>query len=78
MTYKNLSEASLVPPDWHGWLHYTVDELPTSGKYRPHAWQKVHRPNMTGTSAAYRPQGSIVGQNTRAQTTADYKPWSPD
>lgn len=78
VTYKNLSEASLVPPDWHGWLHYTVDELPTSGKYRPHPWQKVHRPNMTGTSAAYRPQGSIVGQNARAQTTSDYKPWSPE
>lgn len=76
--YENLSEASLVPPDWHGWLHYTVDELPTSGAYRPRPWQKVHRPNMTGTSAAYLPQGSIVGHNSRAPTTSDYKPWSPE
>lgn len=77
VTYKNLSEASMVPPDWHGWLHHTVDEPPTGSSYQPKPWQKVHRPNMTGTSAAYRPQGSIVGQNARAKTTSDYRPWTP-
>ena len=23
--YKDLSEPTLVPPEWHGWLHYTFD-----------------------------------------------------
>ena len=27
--YRNLAEASLVTPDWHGWMHHIVDEPPT-------------------------------------------------
>ena len=27
--YNGYAEASKVPPDWHGWLHYTFDEPPT-------------------------------------------------
>jgi len=75
--YRNLSEASQVPPEWHGWLHYTVDELPTSKPYQARPWQKPHKMNMTGTPDAYRPQGSIVGGNKRAPTTSDYRPWTP-
>ena len=47
--YTNLAEASQVPPDWHGWLHYLVDKPPTQEEYRPRPWQKPHRMNMTGT-----------------------------
>ena len=32
--YRDLSEASLVPPEWHGWLHYTVDVPPTDESYQ--------------------------------------------
>ena len=28
--YNGTVEASRVPPDWHGWLHHTVDEPPTA------------------------------------------------
>src|SRR5262249_14892527 len=31
--YKDLAEASQVPPDWHGWLHYMVDIPPTEETY---------------------------------------------
>ncbi|MCB1483998.1 MAG: NADH:ubiquinone oxidoreductase subunit NDUFA12 [Hyphomicrobiaceae bacterium] len=78
VTYKNLSEASQVPPEWHGWLHYTVDELPTDERYDPKPWQKPHHMNMTGTPEAYRPQGSILAPGPRARTTSDYRPWTPD
>jgi NADH:ubiquinone oxidoreductase subunit len=78
VVYPSLSEASQVPPDWHGWLHYTVDELPTEGNYQPRPWQLPHQMNMTGTAAAYRPQGSIIGAHHRAKTTSDYKPWRPE
>ncbi len=27
--YNGYAEASKVPPDWHGWLHYTFDDPPT-------------------------------------------------
>lgn len=77
VTYRNLSEASQVPPDWHGWLHHTVDELPTSENYQPKPWQKPYQMNMTGTAAAYRPSGSILGTGQRQKSSSDYKPWKP-
>lgn len=75
--YNGYSEASKVPPSWHGWLHHTVDVPPTQENYRARAWQKPHRPNLTGTGAAYRPSGSIIGENRRPRATGDYKPWTP-
>ena len=33
--YKTEAEASQIPPEWHGWMHYTVDALPTETGYRP-------------------------------------------
>lgn len=78
VVYPSLSEASQVPPDWHGWLHHTVDEPPTTANYQPRPWQRPHQMNLTGTASAYRPQGSIIGARSRAKTTSDYKPWRPD
>ncbi len=76
--YKNLAEASQVPPDWHGWLHYTVDTPPDAEVYRPRPWQRRHRMNMTGTPEAYRPKGSILAVGSRPKATGDYKPWRPE
>jgi len=75
--YRNLSQASQVPPEWHGWLHHTVDTLPTDENYQPKPWQQTHQMNMTGTANAYRPAGSILGSGPRAKSSADYKPWKP-
>ena len=75
--YKNLAEASQVPPEWHGWMHYLVDEPPTAEAYVPRPWQKPHRMNMTGTPEAYRPAGSILASGKRPEATGDYKPWKP-
>jgi NADH:ubiquinone oxidoreductase subunit len=76
--YKDLADASKVTPDWHGWLHYTVNTPPTEQSYRPRPWQKPHRMNMTGTREAYRPSGSILASGKRPRATGDYKPWRPD
>lgn len=76
--YKNGAEASKVSPDWHGWLHYTVDAPPTEERYTPRPWQRQHRMNMTGTAEAYRPVGSILSSGHRPPATGDYKPWRPD
>ena len=76
--YRNLAEASQVPPEWHGWLHYTVDDPPTEATYRPRPWQKAHQMNMTGTRQAYRPSGSILGPALRPKATGDYKAWRPE
>ena len=76
--YKNSAEASFISPDWHGWMHYTVDTPPTAEIYQPRPWQKPHRPNMTGTNQAYRPAGSILSSGQRPKATGDYKAWKPE
>jgi NADH:ubiquinone oxidoreductase subunit len=76
--YNGYAEASNVPPSWHGWLHHTVDVPPTEESYRAPAWAKPHRPNLTGTPAAYRPSGSTLAQGRRPRATGDYKAWKPE
>jgi NADH:ubiquinone oxidoreductase subunit len=76
--YKDGAEASAIPPEWHGWMHYTVDTPPTAEDYRPKPWQKPHVPNQTGTPNAYRPPGSILGAGARPKATGDYQAWTPD
>ncbi|MCB1721276.1 MAG: NADH:ubiquinone oxidoreductase subunit NDUFA12 [Rhodospirillales bacterium] len=76
--YNGVPEASNVPPEWHGWLHYQTDEIPEEDAEsfrRP--WQKPHQPNMTGTNQAYRPPGHILEGGQRDKATGDYKPWTP-
>jgi NADH:ubiquinone oxidoreductase subunit len=76
--YAGVAEPSMVPPDWHGWLHQTVDTPPTEETYEPRPWQKPHRANMTGTPAAYRPKGSILSDTRRPAATGDYEAWQPE
>jgi NADH:ubiquinone oxidoreductase subunit len=75
--YNGVAEASCVPPAWHGWLHHTVDELPSEVQVTPRSWWKPHRPNLTGTLAAHRPTGSTLAQGRRPKATGDYKAWRP-
>ena len=66
--YKNVAEASLVPPDWHGWLHYTVDQPPTVAPPKVKGWEKEHVPNLTGSPLAYRPPGSTSLNDRRPKS----------
>ncbi|MGI9383674.1 MAG: NADH:ubiquinone oxidoreductase subunit NDUFA12 [Methyloligellaceae bacterium] len=76
--YRDLAEASKVPPDWHGWLHHTVDVPPTEEPYEARAWQRPHNPNMTGSPKAYRPTGSTLVSGDRPPATGDYEAWKPE
>jgi NADH:ubiquinone oxidoreductase subunit len=76
--YNGLAEPSRIGPDWHGWLHHTVDTPPTEDNYKPRDWEKPHRPNYTGTPLAWRPPGSTLSTGKRPQATGDYKAWSPN
>ena len=63
-------QASAVPAEWWGWLHHTTEQpLPEDAPRR--AWQKEHRPNMTGTAEAWRPA------STSANRGGDYEAWTP-
>lgn len=71
-------EASRVPPMWHGWLHHTIFDVPSGDTAGRRPWQKEHRPNLTGTAKAYRPEGSVLRGGHRPKATGDYEPWRPD
>lgn len=72
--YVGDAEASKVPPEWHGWLHYSLDE-PPGNDYQAKSWQKPHIANRTGGADAYRPTGSILNQQRRRVAAPDYEPW---
>jgi NADH:ubiquinone oxidoreductase subunit len=76
--YNGEAEASRVPPEWHAWLHHTIDVPPQPGQWRHYPWQKEHVPNLTGTPLAYRPSGSLLRGGRRAQASGDYEPWTPN
>lgn len=74
--FNGEAEASRVSPDWHGWLHYTWDEPPTDKPLRHKAWEKPHIANLTGTSRAYAPPGSI--RRPQPVPRQDYEAWTPE
>lgn len=76
--YKDEDEASRVPASWHGWLHHS-ESLPPNEDITQDikSWEKPHKPNMTGTSDAYRPPGHILSGGLRKSATGDYEPWRP-
>jgi NADH:ubiquinone oxidoreductase subunit len=76
--YKNIAEASLVPAEWHGWLHHTVKHPPTVEPPVVKSWEKEHVPNLTGSPLAYKPQGSLLADGKRPHATGDYESWRPE
>jgi NADH:ubiquinone oxidoreductase subunit len=69
--YKNGPvEASRVPAEWHGWLHYTVDELPSEQTVQVKDWEQEHQPNLTGSTAAYAPAVPLSKE-------PEYEAWRP-
>ena len=73
--YNGPAEASVVPAEWHAWLHFTTAEpIPESARQ---PWQKPHLPNLTGTRLSYRPPGHDYRGGQRPQTTGDYESWTP-
>ena len=75
--YSGSNDASRVPPEWFGWLHQQTDIVPADLP-PPRAWVKDPVPNLTGTSAAYRPVGALERGGNRAAATGDYEAWSPN
>lgn len=55
-------EASKVPPEWHGWLHYTNDDAPSRNPeaYITPSWAIPHTQNLTGGPLRYIPYSTTV------------------
>lgn len=75
--YVGAAEPTKVPPHWHGWLHYTTNELPHEADAKPYSWVKEPMQNMTGTRLAYVPAGHASKGGARQKTVADYEAWKP-
>jgi NADH:ubiquinone oxidoreductase subunit len=71
--YKNLEyDASQVPPEWFGWLHYRTDAPPESDPIKLHAkykWMLDHSENLSGTTYKYMPYDT---------TQPKIKAWDPN
>ncbi|KAL7675401.1 hypothetical protein ACOME3_001662 [Neoechinorhynchus agilis] len=61
-------DASQIPPEWHGWIHHTFDEVPLSGPQKRLKWMKHHVENQSGTQGAYVPYDT---------TRSHIHPWKP-
>ena len=46
--------------------------------YARQSWGQEHRPNLTGTIYAHRPQGHILAGGKRKKATGDYEAWKPE
>jgi len=76
--FKGKDDSSRVPPEWHAWLHHTVEEPLTHLSTEIKPWQKEHQANPTGTAEAYRPAGHDYKGGERARATGDYEAWTPE
>jgi NADH:ubiquinone oxidoreductase subunit len=76
--YNGNNDGSRVPPGWQLWLKGTIDELPDEALPPVRKWQKEPIPNLTGTMAAFRPDGALGSGKVRPAATGDYQPWMPE
>ncbi|WP_341763593.1 NADH-ubiquinone oxidoreductase subunit NDUFA12 family protein [Candidatus Tisiphia endosymbiont of Beris chalybata] len=66
--YNGKVEATKVPPLWHGWLHYMIDELPNNNN--PFSWQLEYTPNISGTKLA-----NVLTE--KHEVKGKYNKWKP-
>jgi NADH:ubiquinone oxidoreductase subunit len=76
--YPGDNDASRVGPGWQLWLKGTIDDLPEKALPPVRKFQKKPEPNLTGTMAAFRPDGALGSGKVRPAATGDYQPWTPD
>lgn len=76
--YNGIIESSKVPSEWHHWLHYTSEEVPVNNSNnKKYSWQKIHLPNLIGTSHSYSPStNSKRAEDKKANKS--YQSWTPE
>lgn len=76
--YNGSNDGSRVPPNWQMWLRGTIADLPDAALPPERKFQQKPEPNLTGTMAAFRPDGAMGSGKIRPASTGDYQPWTPD
>ena len=72
--YKDRVESSKIPPEWHSWIHFLSNNKPENN-LKKFAWQKKYEENLTGTSRAFKPIGSLASSSKK--TLKKYESWKP-
>ena len=57
--YNGNNDGSRVPPEWQLWLKGTIADLPEKALPPRRSFQKPPEANLTGTMAAFRPDGAL-------------------
>ena len=70
--YKDKIESSKIPPEWHLWIHFLTTNTPSINRNK-FKWQKRHQENLTGTTKAYRPDGSLKSDSKK--NIKKYETW---
>jgi NADH:ubiquinone oxidoreductase subunit len=78
VVYAGSNDGSNVPPDWQLWLRGTIADLPGNVLPPVRKFQQKPVPNLTGTMAAFRPDGALGSGRIRPASTGDYEPWIPE
>jgi len=76
--YKGQADASVVPGEWHAWLHHTTENPLIEEAIQAPSWRQEHIPNLTGTSNAYLPVGHEYQGGKRNTVVGDYEAWVPE
>ena len=68
--YSNEIDASKIPVEWYSWMHFTKNRIEKNHELKKYEWQKPHKPNLTGSDAAYYPN-----KNKQDAIDKKYKSW---
>ena len=52
-------DGSMIPPEWHGWMHHKTDLPPTEKPPQSHDWIQPWEVNPSGTKNAYVPYSTV-------------------
>lgn len=52
-------DGSMVPAEWHNWLHYICDDPPTLNPRVQYKWMIDHTENLTGSNKCYVPYSTM-------------------
>ena len=70
--YKNNVESSKIPAEWHLWIHFLTKNIPSDNPNK-FSWQKKHEENLTGTSRAFKPEGTLSSDSIK--NMKKYETW---
>ena len=70
--YQNEVESSKIPSEWYLWIHFLRNNVPSDNQNK-FKWQKKHEENLTGTTRAHRPDGSLSSDSKKEMKK--YETW---